>query len=258
MRRHTFRDMVDLYFDEKIETLPPDQLRRLQDHRLRWQFRRCWDGSEWYRARFEAAGLSPETFGGLADVERLPLVSLGDLTSVEHEAWRVAPREWVKCRFTAAASPMRSLTWGDRVHESDRVARANWAASRVDTRDRDLYFAPRSAGEVRRLGPQEMDPEKVIPYHPLEVMFLGPVPAYQCSADDGFHWPADQLLAEVVDPASKRAAHEGWSGELVVTDLVREASPLVRYRTGLVARFTDEPCACGRTSSRLTQIGPLR
>ena len=44
---------------------------------------------------------------------------------------------------------------------------------------------------------------------------------------------------------------DGERGELVVTNLGRAASPLIRYRTGDVVVRRTGPCACGRTFARL-------
>ena len=44
---------------------------------------------------------------------------------------------------------------------------------------------------------------------------------------------------------------DGASGELVWTHLGREASPLLRYRSGDLGRVWTTPCACGRSSPRI-------
>jgi len=41
---------------------------------------------------------------------------------------------------------------------------------------------------------------------------------------------------------------------LVITTLTREATPLVRFRTGDLVRLFYEPCPCGRTLARLSRI----
>jgi hypothetical protein len=140
------------------------------------------------------------------------------------------------------------------VHEQDRWARAKWAAN-VERSD-DAAVAPEGgsllrAGDFRRMGLPSPDPTRRMPMHPLHVQFVGYCLAYQCREDTGFHWVADQFLAEILDQDTGRLASDRATGELVVTDLVREASPLVRYRTGLEVSFTQEPCACGRTSGRV-------
>ena len=44
---------------------------------------------------------------------------------------------------------------------------------------------------------------------------------------------------------------DGEPGELVVTNLGRTASPIIRYRTGDIVVRRIGPCACGRTWARL-------
>jgi phenylacetate-CoA ligase len=61
----------------------------------------------------------------------------------------------------------------------------------------------------------------------------------------------DHFLVEVVDPESGLPLDEGDEGELVFTTLLKEAMPLLRYRTGDIGSLTLEPCSCGRTTARI-------
>ena len=49
-------------------------------------------------------------------------------------------------------------------------------------------------------------------------------------------------------------AVEGELSELVLTTLTKEALPVIRYRTGDITRFVDEPSGCGRTFVRMDRI----
>ena len=71
---------------------------------------------------------------------------------------------------------------------------------------------------------------------------------YECQAQAGLHVNESEFIAEVIDPATGAASREG---ELVLTNLGRLGSPLIRYRTGDRVRLADGPCACGRTFARL-------
>jgi phenylacetate-CoA ligase len=71
---------------------------------------------------------------------------------------------------------------------------------------------------------------------------------FECAEQSGLHVNETEFIAEVVDPATGRPAVEG---ELVLTNLGRLGSPLVRYRTGDRVRLAQAPCPCGRTFARL-------
>ncbi len=65
----------------------------------------------------------------------------------------------------------------------------------------------------------------------------------------GVHVFDELVHAEVVDPATGEAVADGERGELVLTHLLKEAQPLIRYRTGdLTVRAVTEPLR-GRTVS---------
>lgn len=78
--------------------------------------------------------------------------------------------------------------------------------------------------------------------------------AGMCEEKDGLHWAEDHILVEVLDPETGEAVAPGGRGEMVLTTLKKRARPLIRFRTGDIVSFTDEPCACGRTSQRLLGV----
>ena len=75
-----------------------------------------------------------------------------------------------------------------------------------------------------------------------------------CDEGEGLHLTVgEHALLELVDPDSGAPLEleDGASGELVWTHLRREASPLLRYRSGDLGRVWTSPCACGRSSPRI-------
>src|SRR3954452_4809923 len=83
----------------------------------------------------------------------------------------------------------------------------------------------------------------------------GPGVAAEClEARAGLHVQEDHFLVEVVDPDTGEPVAEGTDGELVFTTLLKEAQPLIRYRTGDIGAISTEPCACGRTMARITAL----
>lgn len=67
----------------------------------------------------------------------------------------------------------------------------------------------------------------------------------------GLHIMEDDYLPEVLDPATLEPVPAGQVGELVVTNLGRWGSPLIRYRTGDLIRVDPAPCPCGSPYLRL-------
>ncbi|MBY0546454.1 MAG: phenylacetate--CoA ligase [Candidatus Obscuribacterales bacterium] len=83
----------------------------------------------------------------------------------------------------------------------------------------------------------------------------GPGVSVEClEARQGLHIWEDHFLAEVIDPHSGRVLDEGEEGELVITTLSREASPLLRFRTGDLTSLDRSPCICGRIMTRMTRV----
>jgi phenylacetate-CoA ligase len=64
----------------------------------------------------------------------------------------------------------------------------------------------------------------------------------------------DQFVVEIVDPDSGKNLPEGECGELVLTSIAREGTPLIRYRTRDLTRIIPGACACGRTHRRIDRI----
>ncbi len=80
---------------------------------------------------------------------------------------------------------------------------------------------------------------------------VGPM-AVECAANPaGLHVLEDDYLAEVIEPTTGEPVPPGQVGELVVTNLGRLGSPLIRYRTGDLVRVDPEPCPCGSPYLRL-------
>ena len=55
---------------------------------------------------------------------------------------------------------------------------------------------------------------------------------YECKSCAGMAVLDEYVYAEVIDPVTRKIVPEGQTGELVLTSLRKEASPIVRYRTG--------------------------
>ena len=69
-----------------------------------------------------------------------------------------------------------------------------------------------------------------------------------CLGQCGVHLNEGEFLIEVIDPLTLKPADEG---ELVITNLDRIGSPVLRYRTGDHVRINRDVCECGRTFVRM-------
>ncbi|MDB5110916.1 MAG: phenylacetate--CoA ligase, partial [Mucilaginibacter sp.] len=75
----------------------------------------------------------------------------------------------------------------------------------------------------------------------------------ECHAGKGGHLQPDLVIVELLDENNQPvAAHT--PGEVTITTLGVEGMPLLRYKTGDICMYDDAPCACGRTSLRLSSI----
>jgi phenylacetate-CoA ligase len=70
--------------------------------------------------------------------------------------------------------------------------------------------------------------------------------ARSCRYSTGLHVMNDFIYAEVIDPVTEENVPYGEKGELVLTHLYKNASPLLRYRTGDLTIMERKRCKCGR------------
>jgi phenylacetate-CoA ligase len=83
---------------------------------------------------------------------------------------------------------------------------------------------------------------------------IGPGVASECECQDGLHICEDLFFPEVIDPATGEALPDGAKGELVLTTLTKEGTPMLRYRTRDITSLDHRPCRCGRTSARMHRL----
>ena len=83
---------------------------------------------------------------------------------------------------------------------------------------------------------------------------IGPGVAAECECKNGLHFNEDYFYPEIIDPETGAVLPDGEKGELVITSLGREGSPLLRYRTRDITYLMRDPCACGRTTVRIHRL----
>jgi phenylacetate-coenzyme A ligase PaaK-like adenylate-forming protein len=94
-----------------------------------------------------------------------------------------------------------------------------------------------------------------------EVMGIGDIAAAlsgECQVENGMHFVGQEYVyMELIDveTGEPKDLEPSAEGEIVYTPLGREATPLLRFRSGDYARIIDMECECGRTSPRFQIIG---
>lgn len=83
---------------------------------------------------------------------------------------------------------------------------------------------------------------------------IGPGVGVECPEHDGMHIMEDHFYPEIIDPGTEQPLPDGEVGELVLTTLTREGTPVLRYRTRDITTLMPEPCRCGRTSRRIARL----
>ena len=82
----------------------------------------------------------------------------------------------------------------------------------------------------------------------------GPGVAFECVHKLEMHVWEDAYVLEIVHPETLSPLEEGEEGEIVFTNLIRRATPLLRYRTRDRSAIVGGPCPCGRTHRRIARI----
>ncbi|MGA2093028.1 MAG: phenylacetate--CoA ligase [Sedimentisphaerales bacterium] len=82
----------------------------------------------------------------------------------------------------------------------------------------------------------------------------GPGVAFECVYKKDMHLWEDGYIVEIIDPETEEPVKDGDPGEVVLTNLIRRATPMIRYRTRDLSFLHTDPCPCGRTHRRLARI----
>lgn len=321
------------YWDPLIERLPVDELKKVQEERLRQLVRYVYDHSPFYRKRFDEAGISPGDIQSLENVKKLPFTFKQDLRDTYPTGMFCVPqsrvvryhassgttgkptvvgytRNDVKEWSTSLARGLTSIgigrgdvvqvgygyglfTGGLGLHYGTEMVGAsaiptssgnterqielmqdlgstaiactpsyflhiNEVAKNMGIsieRDTQLHYgifgAEPWSEEMRRRIEEQTGIKAYDIFGTSEIS--GPL-FTECTYQDGIHIWADQFLIEVIDPKTGEQLPDGERGELVVTTLMKEALPLIRYRLGDLTIINSEPCPCGRTHPRIMRI----
>ena len=318
------------YYQEEIETMPREQIKKIQSEKLVRQVKHVYENVPYYRDLMDKKGVKPEDIKGRDDLYKLPFLSKADLRETYPYGMLAVPlSECVRIQSTSGTTGRRVIayyTQKDIDLWEDCCARAivaaggtkedvvqvcygyglftggpglNGGSHRVGSltlpmssgnTDRQIQFmmdlkatilccTPSYAAYIgealREQGykpednslkagifgaepwTEEMrrDIEQSLGIKAYDIYGLtetsGPGVAFECEAQTGMHINEDHFLAEIIDPDTGEVLPEGATGELVFTNLDKEAFPLLRYRTRDICRLITEPCPCGRTHVKM-------
>jgi len=309
-------------FMPKIRT--ERELKQIQLERLQWTVNHVYKNSEFYRDRFDEAGVKPKHIKSLKDISKLPFTTAKALQEKYPFPLRSAPFEKIVrihassgttgkrkvlcytqrdindwANMFARCYEMAGLTTKDRVQIA--VGYGVWTAGvgfqlgcerfgalaipigpgNIDMQCQFLVdfqvtvlcatasMAILMGEEVQKRGLRDkIALEKVIMGserssdamrakmkellgvgHVFDIPGLtelyGPGTGLDCVYHEGIHYWADYYILELLDPDTLQPVPPGEIGEMVVTTLRKEASPLVRYRTRDLSKLIPKRCSCG-------------
>jgi phenylacetate-CoA ligase len=310
------------------EELAAHQLKGLQ-----WTLHHAWEGSTFYRARLDEAGMKPEKIRSLDDLVKLPLTSAEDfkqdypfpLRSVPYEQivrihsssgttgkrkilcytqkdvddWAhifarcyemagVTPLDRVQIavgyglwtagvgfqagaeRIGAMAVPtgpgnldmqceflvdLQSTVYGCTASMGLLLAEEvnkRGIADKINLK-KVIYGSERSSPSMRKKITELLGGVELFDIPGLTELY-GPGTGIECPHHDCIHYWADYYLLEILDPDTLKPLPPGEWGEMVVTTLAKEGSPLIRYRTRDITRIIPGRCTCGSILPRHSRI----
>lgn len=323
-----------MFYQPEIETMPREELEKLQLDRLKTLVKRVYENIPFYKESFDKAGVKPEDITSLDDLTKLPFTVKQDLRDAYPFKMFAVPQSDVvriHCSSgTTGTATVVGYTQDDLDNWGDCFARFLYAAGCGKEGTIQIAYGyglftgglgahyggerggctvlPMSTGNTKRqvrlmkdfnvdclcctpsyalniadVAKEEgYDPAHDFPissgilgaepcseamrkeieeklgiqvfdiYGLSEVM--GPGVACECEKQHGLHVCEDQFIIEIVDPKTLQPVPDGEWGEVVFTTLVKECSPLIRYRTRDISRIITGECECGRTFRRMDRI----
>ena len=106
--------------------------------------------------------------------------------------------------------------------------------------------------KMRRRIKNELDIQIYDIYGLTEI--YGPGIGISCDYECGMHYWDDYIYLEIIDPKTGKNVPDGEWGEIVITTLVKEGAPLIRFRTHDISRIIPGECRCGSRFPRIDTI----
>ncbi len=121
-----------------------------------------------------------------------------------------------------------------------------------------IYGSERSSVSMRRKISELFSGAELFDITGLTELY-GPGAGIECPDHDCIHYWGDYYILEILDPETLQPVPPGEWGEMVVTTLAKEGTPLLRYRTRDITRIIPGRCSCGSPAApALEDQGALR
>ena len=115
-----------------------------------------------------------------------------------------------------------------------------------------IFGSERWSDKMREYIQRELGIELYDIYGLTEI--YGPGIGINCPQSTSMHYWDDYIYIEIIDPVTEKPVEDGVEGEIVITTLVKEGAPLLRFRTHDISKIIAEPCPCGCKHPRLDII----
>jgi phenylacetate-CoA ligase len=324
------------FYDEKVETMPVNELKALQDSRVKETVERCYNTIPYYRELFDKVGLKPKHVQATEDLTNVPFTEKKHLRALypfpllgwEPQAihrfcattgttgppvligftrkdwfetlkeqmgrlftmWGVGPGDIVYQGYGLGlwlggpsmeygtesvgatlfpVGPGRSYTAVEWLRDIDitvllcspsfalhliRTAKTKGILPATDWKIKVVMFGGEKASTKIRTKVENELPKgvKIFTGYGL-TEGGGPAVASECIVtreQEEMHIFSDHYFPEIIDPDTDKRVGPGEQGELVLTTLTREASPMIRWRTRDIMSWAQDPigCECGRNA----------
>jgi len=79
----------------------------------------------------------------------------------------------------------------------------------------------------------------------------------ECKYHNGYHYDENKAYLEIKSFRSNKILEENIYGEIILTNLLSMAQPIIRYQTGDVGKIKRERCLCGLNTPRIFLKGRM-
>ena len=100
------------FYQESIETMPVESLKKLQSEKLVKQVKHVYDHLPYYRALMDKKGVKPEDIHGIEDLHKLPFIKKDDLRDTYPDGFLAVPKkECVRIQSTSGTTGRRVIAY---------------------------------------------------------------------------------------------------------------------------------------------------